>query len=194
MDKQEAQQQHKKYLFDVAAEVERLISKPEYAAQFRSVWQAFSKRVQSGEKVRRKVRHWFRPVSEEPSNDKDREIINYITLAVIHDHNRRPQWKQICSESVYRADSIWGWLRVWPYDRNKRHIEIYGDSIKEAETIRVEIQLALEHVKTDLAGKQPPEPEQDTTPAKHRESWLWRLYEKTLKVIIDAVLERLWPK
>ena len=33
-----------------------------------------------------------------------------------------------------------------------------------------------------------------TTGKRQRESWLWRLYEKTLKVIIDAVLERVWPK
>ena len=25
-------------------------------------------------------------------------------------------------------------------------------------------------------------------------SWLWKLYEKTLKVIVDAILERAWPK
>ncbi len=25
-----------------------------------------------------------------------------------------------------------------------------------------------------------------------RESWIWKLYEKTLKVIVDAVLERVW--
>lgn len=33
------------------------------------------------------------------------------------------------------------------------------------------------------------------TPAKpERESWLWKLYEKTLGVIIGAILERWWPK
>lgn len=39
------------------------------------------------------------------------------------------------------------------------------------------------------------ETEQDIAPAKReRESWLWKLYEKTLKVIVDAALERGWPK
>ncbi len=43
--------------------------------------------------------------------------------------------------------------------------------------------------------KQPAEKERDTTPAKReRESWLWRLYEKTLKVIVEAVLGKVWPK
>lgn len=29
---------------------------------------------------------------------------------------------------------------------------------------------------------------------REREGWLWKLYEKTLKVLVDAVLERVWPK
>jgi len=24
--------------------------------------------------------------------------------------------------------------------------------------------------------------------------WFWKLYETTLKVVIDAVMERIWPK
>ncbi len=49
-------------------------------------------------------------------------------------------------------------------------------------------------VKADPA-KKPAETKPDTAPAKpERESWPWRLYEKTLKVIVDVVLERLWPK
>lgn len=43
--------------------------------------------------------------------------------------------------------------------------------------------------------EKPAETEPDTTPAKlERESWYWKLYEKTLKVIVDAVMERLLPK
>jgi len=39
------------------------------------------------------------------------------------------------------------------------------------------------------------ETKQNTTLAKpERESWLWKLYERTLKVIVDVVLERVWPK
>jgi len=45
-------------------------------------------------------------------------------------------------------------------------------------------------------GETPAETERDTTPAKggRIRAWLWKLYEKTLKVIVDAVLERVWPK
>lgn len=43
--------------------------------------------------------------------------------------------------------------------------------------------------------KKPIKAERNATPVKsERESWLWKLYEKTLKVIVDAVLERVWPK
>lgn len=47
----------------------------------------------------------------------------------------------------------------------------------------------------ELESEKPAETEQDIAPAKReRESWLLRLYEKTLKVIVDAVLERVWPR
>lgn len=47
----------------------------------------------------------------------------------------------------------------------------------------------------DLTKLKPAETEQNATPAKpERESWWLKLYEKTLKVIVDAVMERLWPK
>ncbi len=43
------------------------------------------------------------------------------------------------------------------------------------------------------AIKEPAEIEQNATPAKpERERWLWKLYEKTLKVIVDAVLGKVW--
>ena len=44
-------------------------------------------------------------------------------------------------------------------------------------------------------AEQPAATEQNATPAKpERENWLWKLYEKTLKVIVDTVLDRVWPK
>lgn len=38
--------------------------------------------------------------------------------------------------------------------------------------------------------------EQNSTPTRSARigTWLWKLYEKTLKVIVDAILDRLWPK
>lgn len=40
---------------------------------------------------------------------------------------------------------------------------------------------------------------QDITPVKRRwrrwiGTWLWKLYEKTLRIILDALLDRMWPK
>lgn len=58
----------------------------------------------------------------------------------------------------------------------------------------------LECVKAKLEYNQKQFPatthtEPNTTPAKpERESWYWKPYEKTLKVIVDVVLERLWPE
>jgi len=40
------------------------------------------------------------------------------------------------------------------------------------------------------------ETERNTTATRSSriEAWLWKLYEKTLKVIVDAILDRLWSK
>jgi len=45
----------------------------------------------------------------------------------------------------------------------------------------------------ELSSETPAETERNATPVKsERESWLWKLYEKTLKVIVDAVLGKVW--
>jgi hypothetical protein len=68
------------------------------------------------------------------------------------------------------------------------------------------LDIYLSYVERDLAAQQdlqrqqpkeaekPAETEQGATPAKReKESWLWKLYEVTLKVLVDAVLEW-WSK
>ncbi|MBN1804209.1 MAG: hypothetical protein JW837_03055 [Sedimentisphaerales bacterium] len=48
-----------------------------------------------------------------------------------------------------------------------------------------------------IRGIKQAEPEQNTKPAKRWRkisNFFWKLYEKTLKVIVDAVLEKFWPK
>ncbi|GAH98329.1 unnamed protein product, partial [marine sediment metagenome] len=77
-------------------------------------------------------------------------------------------------------------------DWHRKQLEILKDldseltAIEGSERYRIEEQEQLQ---------EQAEPEQDITPAKlQRESWLWKLYEKTLKVIVDAVMERLLPK
>jgi len=78
---------------------------------------------------------------------------------------------------------------------NEEEFMIMVDSLKGtlydlADTFRQIAQIARE----ELVAEEPAETEQKTTPAKFRRlrAWLWKLYEKTLKVIIDAVLERMW--
>ncbi len=48
----------------------------------------------------------------------------------------------------------------------------------------------------DLAKLNPAETEQNAVPVKGSKvgNFFWKLYEKTLKVIVDAVLEKWWPK
>jgi len=47
-----------------------------------------------------------------------------------------------------------------------------------------------------LSPEHPAETQRNNTPSKGSRigSWLWKLYEKSLKVIVDAFLERVWPK
>jgi hypothetical protein len=46
-----------------------------------------------------------------------------------------------------------------------------------------------------IQGIKPAERGGNAIPEKpEREGWWWKLYEKTLKVIVDAVLEQMWPK
>lgn len=53
-----------------------------------------------------------------------------------------------------------------------------------------------EFVRSALKSIRYEEKEQNATPAKYWGigAWLWKLYERTLKVVVDAVLEKLWPK
>lgn len=168
MGKQKAQQQHSKFLFDVAVQIEKLVNEPAVIASFRNQIQAFCKTVMSycSQPDKKKAQNpldWFRPKASlsHPLNEKERLMVDYVLLAVIHDNNLKPQWQRIyCGLgnlevwpdfAVWAINSLWPWLRVWSDDRNKQHIEIYADSIRETEKIRTEIQLALEHVEADLA-------------------------------------------
>ena len=177
VDKQKAQQQHSKFLFDVAAEVEKLVNEPVIMTRFGNQIKTLCKMVvsyysQPDKKNIQNPLDWFRPKASlsQPLNDKKGMMVNYVMLAVIHDNKLKPQWKRIYSGldnlkvwpyfTDWANNSLWPWLRVWSDDRNKKHIEIYGDSIQEAETIRAEIQLALERVQTDLASLKPAETEQ----------------------------------
>jgi len=178
VDKQKAQQQHSKFLFDVAVQIEKLVNEPAVMASFRNQIQTFCKTVMSycSQPDKKKAQNpldWFRPKASlsQPLNEKERLMVDYVLLAVIHDNNLKPQWQRIYSGlanlklwpdfPVWANNSLWPWLRVWSDDRNKQHRQIYADSIREAEKIRAEIQLALDHVMADLVEKEEAERESD---------------------------------
>ncbi len=110
----------------------------------------------------------------EPKSKEEEYQRYYIILASIHD-NILPEVERIDNGTLpEEADYfIWNTLNEF-YDSQQR---------------RVLIEQALERVKAET----PTETERNATPAKpEKESWLWKLYEKTLKVIVDAVLGRVW--
>jgi hypothetical protein len=64
---------------------------------------------------------------------------------------------------------------------------------------RTLIRAALKQVRLQeqlAPAKEPAETEQEIAPGIFgwMKGWLWKLYEKTLKVVVEAILERLWPK
>ncbi|MHC4104530.1 MAG: hypothetical protein ACYSR9_06290 [Planctomycetota bacterium] len=64
----------------------------------------------------------------------------------------------------------------------------------ELELIKAKLELE-EQQQQPAVGKQA-ETGRNNSPSKESRigAWLWKLYEKTLKVVIDAFLERVWPK
>ena len=83
-----------------------------------------------------------------------------------------------------------------PYEQNASDARVKGaELLGSARRLISRIQQIAQIAREGLSAEKPAETAQNATPAKpERESWWWRLYEKTLKVVIDAVLERLCPK
>ena len=79
---------------------------------------------------------------------------------------------------------------------NEEEFTILVDSLKGAlYDLSDTLQQIAQNAREELRSEKPAEIGRNTTPAKlERESWYWKLYEKTLKVIVDAVMERLLPK
>ena len=114
----------------------------------------------------------------------------YVLLITVHD-NMCPHGFPLISEGIWSQEEGDSW-----YDETiggaLRHAvfrDIYGNYKLR---FRRKIEWSLEKVKADLP-KKPAEKGENNTPAK-RESWRWKLYEKTLKVIVEAVLGLLGPK
>jgi hypothetical protein len=71
---------------------------------------------------------------------------------------------------------------------------LYNRAMNLAQELRSIVQNAKSpeedgHLKSTTSGGNADSPNEKTSGA-----WYWRLYETTLKVLVDAVLERFWPK
>ncbi len=199
------EKEHKNFLRQIANEVDKLIQN----AAFKKI---FGSQIKAGFRVHEQDKDLFGhhfisliegAVSEPPLlSDDEKSMLEYFSLAVIHDwdliDSNNPTARLICFENPANKYSELNEIAhgSWELLRDFSHVQEY----QMGDQIRSNITRALEHVKVDLAEKhsrheKPAETEEKATLAKsERESWLWKLYEKTLKVIFDAVLERMWPK
>ena len=118
------------------------------------------------------------PLPPDPTKwqSEDKLPCYYATLAVIYDSVKGNVAPFRLCEGI--LDNLaFGFMqlcisRAWGFDKDM-------------------LDTALKWVKADLAA----EKGQNAAPSKpEREGWWWKLYERTLKVVVDAVLERLWPK
>jgi hypothetical protein len=167
--------------------------KTDYAAANRKPnpmeWDCLPKNVSVVDDITNQL---YREKQRKPTDD---EILmcQYVRLIVIHD--RLAEMRSVTT-FCFSDDRIENGTdeqevarNVW--DKFKR---VYDKRIQQIEAEK--IKAALVAVKADLVNLKPAETEQETTPAKYWGigDWLWKLYEKTLKIIVDAVLEKLWPK
>ncbi|MBA7472557.1 hypothetical protein ES707_07888 [subsurface metagenome] len=90
----------------------------------------------------------------------------------------------------------------WPWNRGLRGRDIvyYETFIKDCgETGNKWMKLvhaawAKFEAEKEFESEKPAETGRNAAPAKYQgiRAWLWKLYEKTLKVIVDAVMEKMW--
>jgi hypothetical protein len=215
------EQAHKEFLQKIACEVERLLVKHQerfrqYGDEFYKKWTAYGEAYQQWrKKIEENVKEaweskdkrlhthtveppipgyvfydgcWI-PYVEEPicpalritgdiQPKSDEEVLenSYVLLIIIHDWVGK-SFVPICHKPPIGLAGLVGCF-------NPNFIDDVAQTI---------IETSLEYVKADLANLKPAEPGQNSIPAK---IWamLCKLYEITLKVIVDAVLDRMWPK
>ncbi len=109
-----------------------------------------------------------------------------------------PRWPEILllsDQRQFRQD-IEVFLNIKDIDEIRRsRVDYLDDSILKNKKGKVVDELQCIKAKLEYQNKKPAETGQNATPAKPERESLWLvLYEKTLKVIVDAVLGILWPK
>lgn len=122
------------------------------------------------------------------NNPKERQQRNYVAIAIIHD-NMLPEAERVNNDILPSelAGRIWKLFSPYQvFDSDDR--PWYGDK-------KPFLEVAMMSIQGEFAPK-PAETEHNNDPSigSRIGAWLWKLYEKSLKVIVDAILERVWPK
>ena len=134
-------------------------------------------------------RHALRyyPEYEKLVDPETRLLCEYGVVAAIHDMVMRH-----LSMGGYLCNADDEWAKT--LSEGVIEVETSGDceTLEDRQNV---IRIAFDDVEADLA-KKPAETEQEVSPGilGWIKGWLWKLYEKTLKVVVEAILERFWPK
>ena len=130
---------------------------------------------------------WLFNKQQRDPSDAERLLCDCALLSILHDEGGR---LTKLDKKIYRHETYTGKY----FQRNQFCEALWYDVLIEPKNDQL-IQFAFETVKAYLTSEKPAGTEQKGTFAKpEKESWLWKVYEKTLKVIVDSVLDRIWPK
>jgi hypothetical protein len=162
------------------------------------------------------ITSWFYPYTNTPKtsrrpNVEEQLMCSCVLIAIVHDNvlqnsQQEPIYftpKEVNLTSFQNwTHSILGWMNEL--------MKMYAPENRErvAKEIQIMLDAALVSIqklkKSDLASKQKKENEHSKQPSSSKADllngkpwwsrWLWELYERTLKVFVDAIMERFWPK
>lgn len=112
---------------------------------------------------------------DEASSENDKLRTDYAKLTIIHD-------KRLKGPATRKIND-----GIWPEDENQdcRPEDVWNhiNEMIHIQEAQADIRCALERVKADIAK------EKEAHSKTGRESWFWKLYEKSLKAFFDAVLD-----
>lgn len=95
--------------------------------------------------------------------------------------------KKECDELLKEAELV---DDLYAADARFKEAELLG-SVRR---LISRLQQIVHSSKEELSPEKPAETGGNATLKSKIKDFLWTLYEKTLKVIVDAVMERMWPK
>jgi hypothetical protein len=197
-------EQHKNEIHKIAVNIDQLISvNPLVKLQFTKQIDNFCKMTLDSKHYLRLTRQIL--YRQGATNKKEMLMCDYVLLSIIHDCMMRTPSDKLFSTTTMgewpnRLDLFYKEVcKIFCYE--KHAILAVGDEPKEVDIRNLEekksqICIAFEHVKADLAKLKPEEKKQSAASAKGGliGIFFWKLYEKTLKGVVDSVLEKMWPK